>query len=86
MECLWQFYTDMNIPGGLSPITKLFHYLSFSFACFVALAGIAGLVKESLVRNRRVTLVINATHLLCLTALHQIFLAAMYLPLLEWIG
>ena len=83
MEWLWQIYTDMNIPGGLPPPTLLLFRFSFGFASLVALAGIAGLVKEFLIHDRRVTLIINTVHIVFLTLFHQIFLAVMYLPLFK---
>ena len=78
----WIICGEMHPPGGNPAVTKIFIRYSF-IPWLVALAGIAGLVKEFLVHNRRVTLIINATHLVFLAALHQLFLAAMYLPLIK---
>ena len=82
-ESLWPLFREIGY-RGMPVLTQLL--LSPFVPWCVALAGIAGLVKEFLIQNRRVTLIINATHLVCLTALHQIFLANIYLPLIEWLN
>lgn len=83
VKLMWELYTNMNIPGGLPALTKLFLRISFILPWLGALAGIVGLVKEFLVRDRRVTLIINTVHIVCLTLFHQLFHAALSLPLIK---
>jgi len=64
------FYKDMKL-GSLSFLTML--VVSSAFLWTLALLAVAGIAKEFLVRDRKVTLIINAIHVFIVLAATDAF-------------
>ncbi len=74
-----KMFADMGTP--LPVITAV--AMSPLFQMILPALAVAGLVKEVLIRNRAITLALNALHFCFIMALTTIYMQALVLPLVE---
>ena len=81
-EGRWILHNDIDAYLACGWLALISIFICYPFVpLLVALAGIAALVKEFIIKNRRLTLIINSAHLVTVTLVHFLFVESVQLLL-----